>query len=255
MAATLTQYSKVVSTLKNAYEVRGEVTAILFKRRDGMLLETLIDTTDLPIVNSFKNSWYLHWNPDTKSFYVVGRVRVQGRLKKIQLHRLIMSPSDDMVVDHINHDTLDNRRSNLRVVTDAQNLQNRKGARKDSKSGIRGVYWNSQLNKWQAYVRLDKKLIHVGVFENINDAASCVSRVRAALMPYSKDAQQYDPGEHIPFKRLMEQRERKRSNGISWHKGSKKWQVRKTIDGKRKWLGQFDTKEEAERFLAELKIK
>jgi len=42
-------------------------------------------------------------------------------------------------VDHWNHDTLDNRKGNLRIVTNRQNNENRNGAYKNSKSGIRGV--------------------------------------------------------------------------------------------------------------------
>lgn len=64
-----------------------------------------------------------------------------------------MDCTDDRVVDHINHDTLDNRKSNLRVVTVSENQQNRKGSRAGSKSGVRGVSWDEKNKDWIVNVK------------------------------------------------------------------------------------------------------
>jgi hypothetical protein len=78
---------------------------------------TIVDEEDLDIIN--QHSWYAHWQGN--NFYAASRTG--GAF--LYLHRVLMEPEDGMVVDHINRNSLDNRRSNLRVVTQAENLRNR----------------------------------------------------------------------------------------------------------------------------------
>ena len=91
--------------------------------------------------------------------------------KQIFLHRLIMDCCEDntLVVDHMNHERNDNRKSNLRIITTQQNNMNN-SLRKDNKSSVTGVFWNKQNNVWQAQIRINKKNIYLGCFKNINDA-------------------------------------------------------------------------------------
>ncbi|MHB8065882.1 MAG: HNH endonuclease [Ruminiclostridium sp.] len=137
--------------MRNGYEIRGQVTAIFLKRKDGEILETLIDTNELPRAQEFNGSWYAQWNPSTRSYYVCGYSKmVQGKRKCELLHRWIMSNPEQMDVDHISHKTLDNKKQNLRCISHQENIQNRKSANKNSKSGIRGVHWDQRSGKWQA---------------------------------------------------------------------------------------------------------
>ena len=87
-----------------------------------------------------------------------------------RLHRIIMGDPEDLVVDHINGDPLDNRKDNLRVVTVQQNNMNQ-GINKNNKSGVAGVSWNKNANKWVAQISYKNKLIHLGCFDNLADAA------------------------------------------------------------------------------------
>ncbi len=87
-----------------------------------------------------------------------------GQGNSIYLHREIMMAGDGVVVDHINHDALDNRRSNLRICTNAENLRNRLGPNKNSTGGIRGVTWLKRDSKWKAQIKVDGKNIQLGVF-------------------------------------------------------------------------------------------
>lgn len=89
------------------------------------------------------------------------------------MHREIMGVTDrKMKVDHIHHDTLDNRKESLRVCTHSQNLRNRKGPAKNGTSGFRGVSWFKRDSVWHAQIRIGAKNIHLGYFANKLDAAA-----------------------------------------------------------------------------------
>jgi len=90
--------------------------------------------------------------------------------KRILLHRLIMNPPDGMIVDHINHNGVDNRKSELRICTNSENLANQK-LRNVNSSGYKGVSWDKKSKKWKVYIRVDSKRIHLGFFSNIKEAA------------------------------------------------------------------------------------
>tara|TARA_R110000764_G_scaffold28636_7_gene67423 strand:- start:1849 stop:2334 length:486 start_codon:yes stop_codon:yes gene_type:complete len=84
------------------------------------------------------------------------------------LHRVIMEAPDGMDVDHIDGNTLNNRKSNLRVCSHHENLMNRK-KHKNNKSGVKGVSWYKNLNKWHAQIQCDKK-IHLGYYDDFDEA-------------------------------------------------------------------------------------
>ena len=77
----------------------------------------------------------------------------------------------NFVVDHVNHDVYDNRKKNLRVCTQSNNMMN--GAKKKSNtSGITGVWWSNHSNKWIAEIMVNQKKIYLGSFADIVDAAN-----------------------------------------------------------------------------------
>lgn len=91
------------------------------------------------------------------------------RDKAILMHRLIMDAQPKEEVDHINHNTVDNRKSNLRICSSSQNKMNQ-GASSVSTSGVRGVYWYNNAQKWSAEIVINKQKIFLGLFDNIEDA-------------------------------------------------------------------------------------
>jgi hypothetical protein len=85
----------------------------------------------------------------------------------IYLHKLIMD-SPDYQVDHINHNLLDNRKSNLRLATRSQNMMNRRFS--NSKSKVTGVGWYSKKNAWRVRITINNKTIFGGLFKDLQEA-------------------------------------------------------------------------------------
>ncbi|WP_019536567.1 AP2 domain-containing protein [Paenibacillus ginsengihumi] len=171
--------------MKNSYEIRGNVTAIFVKRRNGEIAETIIDTEDLPKANSIPTTWYL--NPSKNAYYVRADVVLGGKRRKVYLHRWLCDVDDDLTVDHFNHDTLDNRRSvNLRVITNSENQQNRT-VRRDSRTRMRGVEYRPDKKKYAARLSVNKKRYNIGHFDDARSAERAVMKARKLLMPYSKE--------------------------------------------------------------------
>ncbi len=102
----------------------------------------------------------------------------------VRLHREIMGVPPTSIsgkrvtVDHINHDSLDNRRSNLRVCTDGQNCKNRDQSKCHSSSGIVGVHKNAASGKWVARLGVDWGKVYIGSFDNKEDAGKAIQEAR-----------------------------------------------------------------------------
>jgi len=80
-------------------------------------------------------------------------------------------------LDHINGDRADNRINNLRLATHQENMRNR-AINRNNTSGICGVYWVKSEGKWKAHIKMNKSIIHLGYFQNIEEAAA--ARAEAA---------------------------------------------------------------------------
>jgi len=87
------------------------------------------------------------------------------------MHREVIKVGCGLVVDHINHNGLDNRKSNLRVATRWQNAQNRRKTSKRTASIYKGVSWNKRDKRWFAEIRVNDKCRDLGYFEDETAAA------------------------------------------------------------------------------------
>jgi hypothetical protein len=129
-----------------------------------------------------KSRWVADWNPHTRSFYARRCAKgIDGKRGHISMSREIMDIQDGDIrkVDHENHDTLDDRRSNLRIASTLQNASNRK-KNQNNKSGYKGVHLNKATGRWQAYIRVETKLIHLGIHSTAEEAyaAYCAAALR-----------------------------------------------------------------------------
>lgn len=119
----------------------------------------LVDDIDYEWLNQWKwcvlQSKYVHRNA--------------GRGKWVRMQRLIMNAPNGMSVDHINGDTLDNRRSNLRLCTHRENTKNMRLSRAN-KTGYKDIYWDSTRKKWAVQVMSDGVKVYGGRFDNITEA-------------------------------------------------------------------------------------
>lgn len=144
----------------------------------------LIDKEDLDKVKD--RSWYV-----SNTGHVLSRRRKteykEGRSQKtpILIHRVIMSPPDDMLVDHINHNTLDNRKSNLRICTSKGNNRNL-SLNSSNTSGFKGVYEN-KAGRWASQIKIRPKTIYLGQSPDIKESA--IAYDKAAIKYFGEFAE------------------------------------------------------------------
>lgn len=128
----------------------------------------LVDDDDYERLN--KHKWCALWKPSTKSFYAVrSKCGKKGRKRAIYMHREILHAQPGQQCDHRDHNTLDDRKVNLRLCTHVENHRNRK-KRKNCSSQHKGVYWKRQYQKWCAQIRYGGKKRYLGLFTDEDDA-------------------------------------------------------------------------------------
>jgi hypothetical protein len=166
-------------------ETEVDYVAIPLRRRDGSIRAwTVVDFDDFESVSKYR--WCL-----SRGYAVRNSPRTDenGRRPLILLHREILGLPRKAEVekgDHENRNRLDNRKNNLRVVNSAGNAQN-KGKPSNTSSNHRGVSWHRGAKKWRAHVCPSGKFVHVGYFDNEEDAAQAAREARRRLMPYALD--------------------------------------------------------------------
>tara|TARA_R110000824_G_scaffold78788_6_gene198726 strand:- start:1187 stop:1732 length:546 start_codon:yes stop_codon:yes gene_type:complete len=119
------------------------------------------------------------------SLLTTGYVQIEFRVNKkryvFRAHRLAWlyeyGEFPSISLDHINHDRADNRITNLRMATHRENLRNQSMSSSNT-TGHSGVSFNKTMNKYQSYIQVDYKKIHLGTFENIEDAAKAAREGR-----------------------------------------------------------------------------
>jgi hypothetical protein len=165
----------------NNYRIDGDVAYLALARAGGAVVaEAIVDADDLERVLR-KARWSADWDKHARSYYV----RATSKSPRVSLHRFVLNAPAGVLVDHANTDTLDCRKSNLRQCTVGQNNQNRKGPNVGSTSGARNVSWNQETKRWRVRLKVAGRSIHVGYFDNVDDAAAAAESARAVHMKFS----------------------------------------------------------------------
>lgn len=135
----------------------------------------LIDAADLDLASSY--TWRVRRHPRTGKAYAVATTG-------IAMHQLIARTPKGFDTDHVNANSLDNRRANLRAATRAQNNANREKhsthAGKPTTSRFKGVSWDREKRKWRAAIRVDKRAKRLGRFDDEIEAARAYDRAAVA---------------------------------------------------------------------------
>jgi hypothetical protein len=130
---------------------------------------TLADEADMAIIGAHR--WCAHWNG--RHWYAVTALWTrQRKTKLIGMHRLLEGAPPKTDTDHINGNTLDNRRQNLRIATRSQNSANKPKYKQGGASVYKGVTLSYQKEKpWKAQIKIDGRGISLGAFETEIEAA------------------------------------------------------------------------------------
>lgn len=162
-------------TLGNTLNNNGEVVSHTKKENNYEFVDNyviingriFIDASDFDLINRFHR--YVSVNSGNYAYM---------RLKNdsdIFLHRLLMglpprfNNKDTLIVDHINGNTLDNRKSNLRIIKKELNPINCR-IYNNNTSGCKGVSFLKRLNKWQVEIHINNKRIYLGIYESFDEA-------------------------------------------------------------------------------------
>jgi len=136
----------------------------------------------------------LHYDPETGIFTrltkpanrvnigdIAGSLRPDGYLEigvkgsRYLSHRLaflyMTGEFPDKGIDHVNHQRGDNRWNNIRCATQQKNMRNASKSKANT-SGVTGVYWRKDRNRWRAMIKVDNKQIYLGMFIDLEDAAN-----------------------------------------------------------------------------------
>ena len=149
------------------YCIVEDCGVVTITRKSGERVDVLLDLDDLTRLVKLNVSIHAVYSAKIDSYYI--KLKQNG--KNVYLHRWVMSVADRRVyVDHRNHNTMDNRKENLRLADNSANMHNRRGSQKNSKSGLLGVCWDASKRKWLSRIAVNGKEHFIGRFDDKYEA-------------------------------------------------------------------------------------
>lgn len=137
---------------------------------------TYIDDKDSPLVSKYK--WFINSCRNGEKIYAKGYVNG----KQVYLHRFLLGTPNGSVTDHIDGNSLNNTRGNLRVV--GQNINSFNcGLKKNNTTGFRGVSFSKKSKKYESYIKVNRKKINLGYYSKIEDAVFARKKAEEKYFP------------------------------------------------------------------------
>lgn len=150
-----------------------EIKELIINSKKHGELKILLDDDDYERIKKDFNNMKWCVSKNRNGLYAQKRTN-KG---KIYLHRYIMGFPKG-IVDHINRNTLDNRKENLRVTSNANNLRNG-NIRPNNKTGVNGVYYDKKRKKYVSRIKVNYKNVYLGRFDTLEEAK--IERKRAEI--------------------------------------------------------------------------
>lgn len=171
----------------NAFEIIGNDVKITLSNSDKVTFVDLESWNNIKYIREF--CWWID-----KNGYAYATVPLKLRdmfgKKNIGLHQLVTGLYNDMVTHHIDHDILNNRIQNLKLITNQENVTNHRLS-KNNTSGFSGVSFDKTRNKWHAQINFNNKNYHLGRFTEKSDA------IKARLQAEAKYFGEFAPQKHL----------------------------------------------------------
>ncbi|WP_039793673.1 AP2 domain-containing protein [Paenibacillus elgii] len=169
--------------IRNKYEVLGDTTIIHVEKRNGEKFEVLIDTEDLELLDQLNMLVSVQWHRGTEDYYArmtkyISKAEGGPSYQILMLHRLIMDAQDNEEVDHKDHNTLDNRKRNLRKTLKIENCKNRSGKNSNNKTGYRNVCWIEKDKRYIVQLQVNGKNTRLGSFKDVHEAGRFADEMR-----------------------------------------------------------------------------
>lgn len=155
--------------------VDDDTSAIVVVRNNGDRFEVFVDTADVNVLHANCNT--VHVDNYRGVFYAKAWTKDGER---VWLHRYLINPPDDLVVDHINRNPLDNRRRNLRAVTKGENNRNA-GTPRTNTSGFKWVSFQKDAGKYRGRFTYHGKKYSAGLFDSPEEAYQAVVNERKSI--------------------------------------------------------------------------
>jgi hypothetical protein len=134
----------------------------------------IVDDSDYEVLSAF--TWYFDGRGYASRTLCIG----YPKCKHYRMHRQVLGIVDPKIhVDHINGDRLDNRKSNLRLCSNAENMRNR-GALKSNTSGFKGVVLSGK-DRWRAQIKFKRTYYYLGIFSTAEAAHEAYKSAAAKL--------------------------------------------------------------------------
>lgn len=147
----------------NRYEIEQDVAYLIVYSDNGDVVKCIIDKEDVDRLSKY------HWSYNSQGYF---NSYINGR--HIQLQNFITNNIEGYTCDHINRNTFDNRKCNLRFVTFSENKINNRN---------RGYTYDNRKKKWTAYITIKYKRIWLGTFDTEREAIAARRAAEEVLFP------------------------------------------------------------------------